>query len=350
MIVLIVQRGVFHNLVQKIVKQMSGRYSFHTLIRLCSIPVSLIVFGLTFLHGGDSSFSCRAIEALASGCLILLIFPTSCGNLKLSLIFCLFSAAVLFALAFLSVKLGIFMLCLAFLLLIYFVAAGTICAENITDRIKLNVAWKSVELFSKMFYALVFCAAGIVSVLVGERFAWVALAVYALLFGLLYVRDYFAISLFVPAKKERAIKMMVRGDLRGVPEPYRNTDSRMAKVYLKAVDVMQRKQLFLQPGLAIEDLAKEVLTNKSYLSRAINTYAGTGFCNFVNAFRIRYALELMEKDRKLKVNELATMCGFSTTVTFNSAFKENRGTTPHEYMTNLDYSLPNLSRKKAEAR
>jgi len=88
---------------------------------------------------------------------------------------------------------------------------------------------------------------------------------------------------------------------------------------------------FCKSDLLLADVAKSVLTNKVYLSRAIHSKTGLNFCQYVNKFRVEYAKELYIKNPTLHVNELATMSGFSTMTTFCSAFRAIEGMSPGDW-------------------
>ena len=56
--------------------------------------------------------------------------------------------------------------------------------------------------------------------------------------------------------------------------------------------LMREKKLFLQRHLTREDMAREVLTNRTYITRALKG-RGLNFSQFVNAYRAQYAIDLM---------------------------------------------------------
>ena len=110
---------------------------------------------------------------------------------------------------------------------------------------------------------------------------------------------------------------------------------KMSHLYERVVDVMEKKRPYLDPDFNLMDLAAATFTNKSYLSRTINILSGRNFSQFVNFYRVQYAVELMQKDHYLKMINLAMMCGFHSTVSFNMAFKLNMGETPTSYLERL---------------
>lgn len=119
----------------------------------------------------------------------------------------------------------------------------------------------------------------------------------------------------------------------------RNNDAIFSRVelYFKSEEMP-----FCKSDLLLADVAKSVLTNKVYLSRAIHSKTGLNFCQYVNRFRVEYAKELYMKNPTLHVNELATMSGFATLTTFCSAFRAVEGMSPGDwtrvYIQNLKKS------------
>lgn len=154
-----------------------------------------------------------------------------------------------------------------------------------------------------------------------------------LLYGVLVYRVYTGRLMIILTKAENTMTEIIRGNLR--PEaPVRKsdgTDNRMWELYGKIVRCMEEEKPFLNPNFSEADMLQYVLTNKSYLSRTINVCSGMNFKQFVNSYRIRYAVELMKEDRRLKVHEISRLSGFNNTVTFNLAFKLFVGVTPGEF-------------------
>lgn len=115
-------------------------------------------------------------------------------------------------------------------------------------------------------------------------------------------------------------------------QPLANKDSLL---YERVERYMQEHQPFLEDGFSLTELAAAMYTNKSYLSRTINHYSGYNFCQYVNKYRIEYAIEMMKKDKRIKILELAMTSGFHSVASFNMAFKLHTNDTPSEYMRTI---------------
>jgi AraC-like DNA-binding protein len=88
---------------------------------------------------------------------------------------------------------------------------------------------------------------------------------------------------------------------------------------------------FVQPGVTIEEAARQIGTNRSYLSQYINTAEGKTFRQWINELRIEYAKNLMDQNPGLELSQIVERTGFPTHSQFSSVFKKITGKTPIEY-------------------
>ena len=100
------------------------------------------------------------------------------------------------------------------------------------------------------------------------------------------------------------------------------------EVYARMLQLMQEKQLFLRKNLTRDEVAREVMTNRTYVTRALQG-RGLNFSQFVNSFRAQYAIELMldGKHADTPPADIAEMSGFSHVATMNRYIKKSAGTT-----------------------
>ncbi|MGM9861718.1 MAG: helix-turn-helix domain-containing protein, partial [Muribaculaceae bacterium] len=90
------------------------------------------------------------------------------------------------------------------------------------------------------------------------------------------------------------------------------------------------KEFFLNPKLKLSDVAKQIGTNRTYLSNYFNRESGCTFFDYVNDLRIEYSCRLLtETDDTL--DEVATNSGFNSLSTFRRAFVSRKHCTPNEY-------------------
>ncbi len=98
--------------------------------------------------------------------------------------------------------------------------------------------------------------------------------------------------------------------------------------------LVRENQLFTNPDLQISDLAIQLKTNRSYISRTINQDMGTNFCDWINAYRVNHAKKLMNTHvPELTMESIAEQSGFSNISTFYRVFKKHEKCTPGKYMS-----------------
>ncbi len=105
--------------------------------------------------------------------------------------------------------------------------------------------------------------------------------------------------------------------------------------------VMESEKLYLDPDLDLSTLAARVGAARNQLSYVINQNFGRNFYDFVNEYRVREVLRLMEDGARVddKMLTLAFDAGFNSKPTFNAVFKKITGHTPSDYR--LKRSLTN---------
>ena len=120
-------------------------------------------------------------------------------------------------------------------------------------------------------------------------------------------------------------------------EQPRTADSLSAPYELAAIDqylydrccrYMTEYRPYLVSSFSLQDLANSVYTNKFYLSKTINRFSGKNFRQYVNYYRVMYAMDLFKENKSLRVTEMAQLCGFHSTTSFNQSFKLVMGETP----------------------
>lgn len=104
----------------------------------------------------------------------------------------------------------------------------------------------------------------------------------------------------------------------------------------KLVHYVEANKPYLQPDLTLSELAKQLSTNATILSKVINDGTGRNFNDFINTYRVQEVIN------KLKAGEQATQtllgiafdAGFNSKATFNRAFKKVTANSPKEWLQN----------------
>lgn len=106
---------------------------------------------------------------------------------------------------------------------------------------------------------------------------------------------------------------------------------------LKLREYMVEEKPFLNPSLTIQEVSKDIQIPMRELSVLINHHLEQHFYDFVNNYRIEYAMDILNDASKNKVTvlEILYAAGFNSKSSFNTAFKKYTGHTPTEYRKGL---------------
>ncbi|HEY4789648.1 MAG TPA: helix-turn-helix transcriptional regulator, partial [Bacteroidales bacterium] len=107
------------------------------------------------------------------------------------------------------------------------------------------------------------------------------------------------------------------------------------KLLLESIEkLMTDDKLFLQSDLSLDKLAKQLGTNRSYISQVINDNYKQNFNNFLNQYRIKEVCYLLSDpvNQNKTIEGIAQEVGFNSITTFNRCFKKHTGVNPSFYM------------------
>ena len=112
----------------------------------------------------------------------------------------------------------------------------------------------------------------------------------------------------------------------------------------KLLSSFYEQELFKDPEISLEKLAKKIGTNRSYLSEQINSNFKMPFRSLINKLRIEEARQLLidPKFAHYSIEGIATSVGYRNISSFNSAFKRETGLTPSYFRKN--YRKPHSQR------
>lgn len=88
---------------------------------------------------------------------------------------------------------------------------------------------------------------------------------------------------------------------------------------------------YVQQGMTIKDLADMLHTNRTYLSKFINTTYKTTFRNWITDMRINFAKKRMTENPDLLLSDIAESSGFMSLSHFMKTFKEKEGYSPAKW-------------------
>lgn len=149
------------------------------------------------------------------------------------------------------------------------------------------------------------------------------------------------VGLYVKVSRGRIFAVCTKLEARlkessGIPERTAETEREGGDIgyrttYERLDALFREKKPYLNGDLTIGDVARELYTNKLYISKSINIYAGKNFCQYVNSYRVRHSMNLFKENPRLKVGQLAEMSGFHSVASYNMAFRLFMNESPGEW-------------------
>jgi AraC-like DNA-binding protein len=97
----------------------------------------------------------------------------------------------------------------------------------------------------------------------------------------------------------------------------------------KLLQLMEEEKIYLNPELRLDNVARTLHTNRTYLSIVIKEDFDDSFIGFVNRYRIEEAKSLIvDMANKSSLYEIAEQVGFKSLSSFNTFFKRHTNQTP----------------------
>jgi AraC-like DNA-binding protein len=115
------------------------------------------------------------------------------------------------------------------------------------------------------------------------------------------------------------------------------TPDRIAQIDSLLWECMKVEKRYLTLGCGIRQLAKEIQIPAYQLSAFVNQKLGMNFNDYINRFRVKYCLELMQMGIAdgLNMRGLAHRCGFSNRNTLTTSFKKFTGVSPSTFRRSI---------------
>ncbi|TJY37086.1 AraC family transcriptional regulator [Pontimicrobium aquaticum] len=101
------------------------------------------------------------------------------------------------------------------------------------------------------------------------------------------------------------------------------------------LDLMDSKKPYLDYELRLNDLADTLNVSRNHMSQVINEHFEASFFEFINSYRIREAIRLLEEEPELSISSVAFESGFNNRVSFYNSFKKVKGMTPTSFRKRL---------------
>jgi AraC-like DNA-binding protein len=110
-------------------------------------------------------------------------------------------------------------------------------------------------------------------------------------------------------------------------------DVQMERQKERLIEVLEKKQLYLNPELRLSDLAEALDIRPYRVSEILNRGLQTTFYDLINGYRVSKARELLLAPDSAQFNLLgiAMESGFKSKSVFNDVFKKSTGMTPSQF-------------------
>lgn len=112
-----------------------------------------------------------------------------------------------------------------------------------------------------------------------------------------------------------------------------DTTEKMSPIDRAMQRLCSEEQIYLEPDLTCNDLARACGTNRTYMSMWFRN-RGTTFSDYINGLRLKQA-ELLLRTTTDNILTIGSKCGFNHPNTFRNVFKDEFGCTPKEYRKRL---------------
>ncbi|MCM1355141.1 MAG: AraC family transcriptional regulator [Staphylococcus sp.] len=103
-------------------------------------------------------------------------------------------------------------------------------------------------------------------------------------------------------------------------------------IFHAAIKEWIAKKGFLNPDLTLNDMARELCTNKTYVSSFINKEYGVNFKQWLISMRMEYSMTLLKEwPVKYPIKEIAFLSGFGSDCHYIRLFGKKMGKSPVEW-------------------
>lgn len=107
-----------------------------------------------------------------------------------------------------------------------------------------------------------------------------------------------------------------------------------SKYLILLEQLIEQDKIFLRYDLRVDELARMLHTNRTYISRMIREEYQCTFSDYINGKRIEFAKDLMRANPDMRQIEVAEKSGFINAPSFNRTFKHMTGIPPKEWLVN----------------
>jgi len=114
---------------------------------------------------------------------------------------------------------------------------------------------------------------------------------------------------------------------------FRMREDEVNDLNIRLLSIMMNKKPYINAELSLSGLAEMLHTTSHRLSFVINTTMEMNYFDFINSYRVKEAMNLLQTAQEIdsKIIAIAFDSGFNNRTSFHLAFKKVTGLTPKEY-------------------
>lgn len=118
----------------------------------------------------------------------------------------------------------------------------------------------------------------------------------------------------------------------GPSEDKTSQDTKLKELFKKIESLMAEEQIYRMNDISLDVVADRLQTNRSYISKAVNTFAGSSFNAYINSYRIRKAVEMLSSTTEdIPIKAIAEEIGYNNLTSFYKNFQKETGVPPSKY-------------------
>ncbi len=108
------------------------------------------------------------------------------------------------------------------------------------------------------------------------------------------------------------------------------------ELFSRIEEAVVKKELYLDSKFSRTQLAREIGSNRTYVTKALNSQ-GVGFYDYLNRFRLKRAKQILSKreNSAMLMEEVACGSGFSSVRVMNCYMVKSEGFTASQYRKNI---------------
>lgn len=127
------------------------------------------------------------------------------------------------------------------------------------------------------------------------------------------------LSKYIPFQEEKDALAVIKTDDLG----------KSKEIIEDLIALFENKQVYFDSEISLNEVANQLKTNRTYLSKAIHEILHTNFNALLNKYRIEEARKMLaDPYQKQSIEGISRTVGFNSKSTFNTAFKSITGITP----------------------